>query len=305
MAARLEIAAVKKKILITGAAGFIGRRLALLLADQYTVRCLVRDALRAKPLLPSSVELVPGDMTDAATLKAAVSGVEAVVHLAALKSDEPDIVAVNVGGAHNLVAACKAAGARRVINVSSQAARLERRGAYGQSKADADAVFAASGLEVTTLLPSLVYGPHDSGVFNKLARVITSAPFVPVIGDGRTTYRTVHVDDVCAVIAGCLRETTTIGKTFCVGGPETTTFDGLVDMIGAAQGRRPFKIHIPGWAAMIIARVLAPFFSSPPLSVSNVLGAIQSAPDADYAEVFTHLGLKPRQLAVGLKDALM
>ena len=295
----------RKTILITGAAGFIGRRLALLLADQYAVRCLVRDALRAKPLLPSTVELVPGDMTDAASLKAAVSGVEAVVHLAALKSDEPDIVAVNVGGALNLVAACKAAGTRRVINLGSQAARLERRGAYGQSKADSDAVFASSGLEVTTLLPSLVYGPNDAGVFNKLARVTASAPFVPVIGDGKTAYRTVHVDDVCAVIAGCLREPKTVGKTYSVGGPETITFDGLVDMIGAAQGRKPLKVHIPGWAAMMIAQTLAPFFASPPLTVSNVLGAIQSAPDADYDAVFHDLDLKPRSLADGLKDTLI
>ena len=293
---------MKKTVLITGAAGFIGRRLAALLADQYTVRCLVRDALRAKPLLPHTVEVVPGDMTDAASLKAAVSGVDAVVHLAALKSDEPDIVAVNVGGAHNLVAACKAAGVRRVINVGSQAARLERRGAYGQSKADSDAVFAASGLEVTTLLPSLVYGPDDSGVFSKLARVSAASPIVPVIGDGRTTYRTIHVDDVNAVIVGCLREPMTIGKAYSVGGPETITFDGLVDLLAAAQGRKPLKIHIPGWAALIVARVLAPFFASPPLTVSNVLGGIQSAPDADYDAVFHDLGLKPRPLAQGLKN---
>lgn len=293
---------MKQTILITGAAGFIGRRLAVLLADRYAVRCMVRDALRAKPLLPSTVEVVPGDMTDVATLRAAVEGCAAVVHLAALKSDEPDIVTVNVGGAHNLVAACKAAGVRRVINVGSQASRLERRGAYGQSKADSDAVFAASGLEVTTLLPSLVYGPNDAGVFGKLARVTAAAPFVPVIGDGKTAYRTVHLDDVCAVIAGCLSEPKTVGKIYSVGGPETVTFDGLVDMIGAAQGRTPRKIHIPGWAAMMIARVLAPFFASPPLTVSNVLGGIQSAPDADYDAVFADLGLKPRALAEGLKD---
>ena len=292
----------KKTVLITGAAGFIGRRLAVLLAGEYPVRCLVRDALRAKPLLPASVEIVPGDMTDAASLRAAVSGVDAVVHLAALKSDEPDIVAVNVGGAVNLVAACEAAGVRRVINVGSQAGRLERRGAYGQSKADSDAVFAASGLEVTTLLPSLVYGPKDSGVFGKLARVTASAPFVPVIGDGRTAYRTVHLDDVCAVIAGCLREPRTVGKTYCVGGPESVTFDGLVDMIGAAQGRTPRKLHIPGWAAMAIARTLSLFLASPPLTISNVLGGVQSAPDADYDAVFAELGLKPRPLAEGLKD---
>lgn len=294
----------RKTILITGATGFIGRRLAVLLADRCAVRCLVRDAGRAKALLPASVEPVRGDMTDAAALKAAVAGADAVVHLAALKNDEAGIAAVNVGGAHNLVAACRAAGVRRVINVGSQASRLARRGAYGDTKAQSDEIFAASGLDVTTLVPSLVYGPNDPGVFGKLARVTASAPFVPVIGDGSVRFQPVHVDDVCAVIAGCLSRPGTIGKTYAVGGPESVTFVGLIDRIGAALGKKPLRVHLPVWAAMAVARVLSLFLASPPLSVGNVTGAVQSAPDADYGAVFSELGLKPRPLAEGLGSCL-
>ncbi|MFI5361441.1 MAG: NAD-dependent epimerase/dehydratase family protein [Elusimicrobiota bacterium] len=294
----------KKIVLVTGAAGFIGRRLAVFLADQYTVRCLVRDSARAKTILPAGADLFQGDMTAPASLKAALAGASAVVHLAARKSDEPDIVAVNVGGARNLVEACRAAGVRRVINVGSEAARLARRGDYGDTKAQSDDILNSSGLDVTTLLPSVVYGPNDPGVFGKLARVTASAPFVPVIGDGRASYRPVHVDDVCAVIAGCLREPKTAGKTFSVGGPETITLTGLIDLIGARQGKKPLKVHIPGWAALLIARALALVFDSPPLSRSNVLGAIQSAPDADYAGIFVELGLTPRPMAAGLKDGI-
>lgn len=294
----------KKTMLITGASGFIGRRLAVLLAGKHAVRCLVRDAARAKALLPAAVELVEGDMTDAASLRAAAAGVQAVVHLAALKSDEPGIVAVNVGGARSLVSACKEAGVRRVINVGTQASRLARRGAYGETKAQSDEILNASGLEVTTLLPSVVYGPNDPGVFGKLARVTASALFVPVIGDGQARFQPVHVDDVCRVIEGCLSSPKTIGRTYSVGGPETVTLEGLIDLIGAKQGRWPLKVHVPEGAAMIIARLLALFFASPPLSVSNVLGAVQSAPDADYGAVFAELGLKPRALAEGLKEAL-
>ena len=243
-------------------------------------------------------------MTSPASLKAAVAGAAAVVHLAARKSDERDIVAVNVGGARNLVDACRAAGVRRVINVGSEAARLARRGDYGDTKAQSDEILNSSGLEVTTLLPSVVYGPRDPGVFGKLARVTASAPFVPVIGDGRARYRPVHVDDVCAVIAGCLRDGKTAGKTYCVGGPDTITLAGLIDLIGERQGKKPLKVHIPGWAALLIARVLALVVDSPPLSRSNVLGALQSAPDADYAAIFAELGIKPRPLAAGLTGVL-
>ena len=295
---------MNKTILITGATGFIGRRLAALLAGKYAARCLVRDTVRAKDLLPPAVELLTGDMTDAASLKAAVAGADAVVHLAARKGDEPDIVAVNVGGAHNLIEACRAAGVKRVINVGSQASRLARRGAYGETKARSDEAFASSGLEVTTLVPSLVYGPRDTGVFGKLARVTASAPFVPVIGDGSVRFQPVHVDDVCAVIAGCLAEPRTIGKTYAVGGPESVTLVELVDLIGAALGKKPLKVHLPYWAAMGIARVLGLFLARPPLSVSNVTGAVQSAPEADYAAAFSELGLKPRAPAVGIKDSL-
>lgn len=293
----------KKTILITGAAGFIGRRLASLLAERFAVRCLVRDLPRAKRLLPPAAELVRGDMTDAGSLAAAASGADAVVHFAALKSDEPDTVAVNVGGAVNLVAACKAAGVRRVINVGTQASRLARRGAYGESKAKADEIFAASGLDVTTLLPSLVYGKRDTGAFGKLARAAASSPVVPVIGDGTARFRPVHVDDVCAVVTGCLAEPRTIGRVYHVGGPDAITLNALIDLIGERLGRAPLKLHLPETAAMLIARLLAPA-RRPPLTISNVLGAVQSAPDADYGEVFAELGLKPRSLADGLNDAL-
>lgn len=294
----------RRTILLTGATGFIGRRLAARLAGRYALRCLVRDAAGAKTLLPSSAELVQGDMTDPASLRRALDGAQAVVHLAALKSDESGIAAVNVGGARNLVSACRAAGVRRVINIGSQAARMPRRGAYGDTKAEADGILNASGLEVTTLLPSVVYGPRDPGVFGKLARVAGSFPLVPVIGDGLTRYRPVHVDDVCAVIEGCLREPKTIGRTYSLGGAEEVTLEGLIDLIAAGRGRKPLKVHVPEWAALIVARVLALVCASPPLSRSNVLGAVQSAPDADYTGIFAELDLKPRSLADGMRGCL-
>lgn len=280
-------------ILITGGAGYLGRRLA---ARPGSWRALVRDLARAKAALPASTELVQGDMTDPASLRAALKGVTAVIHLAARKNDEGDSEAVNVGGARNLVEACKAEGVKRVIAVGTQASRLPVTGVYGKSKADGDEIIRASGLDWTVIRPSLVYGPGDPGAFGKLARAVAAWPVVPVMGDGTATYRPVFLDDACAAIAGCVSAPRTIGKTYDLGGPETVTFAGLVDLIAAARGKTARKVFLPASVAMLLAR------TTPFLSVSNVLGGTQVTPEADWGALFRDLGLSARPIEQGMSD---
>lgn len=288
------------KVLVTGATGYIGRHLMPLLPD---ARAFVRDAGRAE-ILSGGAEIALGDMKDAAALEKAAAGCQAVIHLAARKSDEPDIRDVNVEGARRLVAACRKAGIRRVINIGSQAARMARRGDYGETKRLSDEIIMSAGLDATTILPSVVYGPDDPGVFGKLARVAAKAPVVPVIGDGTARYRPVHVDDLCRAIAGCLEAPATIGATYSVGGPETITLEGLIDLVAARVGRKPLKIHLPAPVAMLIANAGAALFASPPLSRSNVLGAVQSVPEADWNALFAALGLTARPIAAGLEGGI-
>ncbi|MBI3299984.1 MAG: NAD-dependent epimerase/dehydratase family protein [Elusimicrobia bacterium] len=288
-------------ILVTGAAGFIGKRLCGLLQERaHKVRALVRDAGK----LPAGTEPALGDLRDPESLLKAVTGTQAVVHLAALKSDESDIYQVNVDGSRALVEACRSAGVTRLVNVSTQATRIGRRGDYGESKARADELIMTAGLRATTLIPSLVYGPDDPGVFGKLAGVVRSMPVVPVFGDGTTFYRPIHVDDFCSITESCLRLDATVGKTYDVGGPAQVSFDGMVDGMAAHWGLKRLKLHVPGWAALALAHGLRPFFYRPPLSVSNMLGALYSAEGGDYEAIVKATGIEPRSFAAGIKELL-
>lgn len=285
-------------ILVTGANGFLGSALVdRLLAGGDRVRALVRDPKKIAER--SGLELAVGDVRDEASLRAALEGADAVVHLAAAKNDEQESEAINVGGARNLVGAMRGAGVRRVINVSTQSAKLPRLGAYGRTKKAADDVFAGSGLDVTTLYPSLLYGDAVSGVFGSLVR-FSKLPFIPVFGSGDAPFAPLHREDLAEVIARILPDDRFIGRSFDVGGPENVPFTTLIRRILAAQDLSRPILRIPGWIGLLGARVLSAL-PHPPVTVSNVLGSVQPLP-VDGLPLFRELGIAPRTLQQGLHE---
>jgi len=169
-------------MLVTGATGTVGSAVAAeLAATGHSVRALVRDVDRARPLLPSGVEPVRGDVTDAASISAAVDGCERVYHAAGLpeqwRLDPEDFRRVNVAGTANVVEACLAGGVGRLVYTSTidvfawspgtpfDESRLDpepRPTAYERSKQEADRLVASAldrGLDAVFLHPSAVYGP--------------------------------------------------------------------------------------------------------------------------------------------------
>lgn len=291
-------------VLVTGAAGFIGRDVvACLLGAGYRVTAFVRPA-RIGAFEPAPrLAVAPGDMRDPASLERALAGARVVVHLAARKSDEPDSEAVNVGGAAHLVAACRAAGVRRVIHVSTQSVKLRRPGTYGRTKAEAEAILVASGLDVTTLRPSVVYGPDIAGVFARMRHALARLPVVPVVGDGRWRSRPIHVRDVSRAVLACIERDATIGATYDLGGPDEVTMDEFLGALGDALGVRRRLVHVPAWAGLLAAHVLARLSPRPFVTVSNVRGSTQDT-HCDPSRATAELGLAPVGLREGLERLL-
>ncbi|MGH7319119.1 MAG: NAD-dependent epimerase/dehydratase family protein [Candidatus Rokuibacteriota bacterium] len=291
-------------VLVTGAAGFIGRDLVdHLLESGYRVRAFVRPA-RARDLpVTERLAAAPGDLRDREALIEAVAGVQAVAHLGARKADEPDSVEVNVRGAERLAEACQRKGVRRLVNVSTQSVKLPRAGTYGRTKGEAERVLHASGLDVTSLRPSVVYGPDVTGVFARMRHFMIRLPVLPVIGDGRWRSRPIHVRDVSRAVRACLESDATIGGIYDLGGPDEVSMDEFLDMIGATLGIRRRKLHIPASLGLVAASVLSRLMERPPVTVSNVLGSTQEA-SCDPSRAVAALGIAPVGIAEGL-DRMM
>ncbi len=289
-----------ERVLVTGATGMIGSAVvARLLADDCIVRAYVHAESAAKLPKHPHVEIAIGDMRDGVALTTAMHEVDWVVHLAACKSDESESEAVNVGGAENLVAACKAHPVRRILNISTQSVKLSHKGRYASTKAKADAIFATSGLPVTTLLPSVVYGKVDQGIFGSLLKFL-KLPVVPIIGSGKATFRPIHQDDFARALPILARDPASVGRVFDVGGPDEVSFNWLVDELLHRKGMRKMRMHIPSSVALCIATCIS-WMRRPPVTRSNVLGA-DAVLEMNVDPFFAAIGFVPRSLRQGLDD---
>ena len=185
-------------VALTGATGFIGKRLAAYLQQcHFRVRAMARSASRAADLADLGVEVIEGDIADRDALQRLVSGTDAVIHLAgAVRGNHlAQFMHTNRDGTALLLEATAtwAPGARLVL-VSSLAAREPQLSWYAQSKRAAEELVQASPLDWVIMRPPPVYGPGDremQALFDWMARGVA---LVPGSENARTAL--IYVDDL-------------------------------------------------------------------------------------------------------------
>jgi uncharacterized protein YbjT (DUF2867 family) len=235
-------------ILLTGASGFVGGHMAhALRADDKPVRGLVRDRRRAGTLESWGVELVEGDVTDPASLRAAVSGTETVVHLVAIRQGRPEqFRRVMVEGTRNLLAAAKDAGVRRFVLMSALGTTEETKDLvpYFNAKWQMEQAVKTSGIPYVIFRPSFIFA-RDGGLLPTLARLARLTPVTPVIGTGRQRLQPIWADDVGAYFARAVDDEAAIGRTFELGGPDAVTWNELWERLKRSRGIRRPSVHVP------------------------------------------------------------
>jgi uncharacterized protein YbjT (DUF2867 family) len=183
------------KIAITGGTGFVGQAL----IDRADADGVLVQALARKPQAGrDGIEWIAGDLADRNALARLVEGVEAVIHVAGLTNapNPAAFEAANVAGTLAVIEAMHAAGVPRLVFVSSLSAREPGLSAYGGSKARAERVVKASGLDWTMVRPPAVYGPRDKDMFELFRAAKWGV--VPTPKEGRSSV--IHVDDLSRLL---------------------------------------------------------------------------------------------------------
>jgi len=259
--------------LVTGASGFLGSFVTENLVEHGArVRCIVRRSSRREFIPTLGTEFVPGDITDVASLRSALVGVDVVFHLAGLikAAHLEDYYRVNYLGTINLLEACRAQGDRvqRLVLVSSLAAAGPSEpghpvvetspcrpvSPYGKSKLEAERALVAyrSHLPVTVVRPPTIYGPRDLETL--LLFRVAALGIRPSLGSG-SEVSVIHAADLADGIILAATHPAAVGQTYFMASDETPSIDDLVRQISATLRRRSLAVPIPAWAVRGAARV--------------------------------------------------
>ena len=241
------------KIAVTGGTGFVGQAVLDVLAAKGTaVQALARNIPQDRP----DVAWVGGHLSDPAALDRLVAGADAVIHIAGLTNapDPAEFEMANVGGTGSVIAALDRAECKRLVFVSSLSAREPDLSAYGASKARAESLVAASGLDWTVVRPPGVYGPRDVDYLDmfKAARF----GIVPLPPGGASSM--IHVDDLAQLLVALVPSSARVRqKAF---EPDDGREGGwshkeMAAAIGDAVGRRVIAPHLPRTVLRGVARL--------------------------------------------------
>ena len=236
-------------ILVTGAAGFVGGHVVHgLRADERPVRALVRDRRKTGERLQAwGCEVVEGDVTKPETVRSALEGCDAVVHLVAIRQGKDEqFQQVMIDGTKSLLGAAREAGVGRFVHMSALGVSDETKDLvpYFHAKWEMEHDVRSAGLPYVIFRPSFVFG-KDGGILPTFAKLARIAPVTPIVGSGEQRIQPIWCDDVGAYFSKAIDLEAATDHTFELGGPDAVTWNEFWERLKRARGLRRPSVHMP------------------------------------------------------------
>ena len=290
----------EKPVVVTGASGLVGTHVCAKLANAgWKVRAVVRDVKKAAVRLGHlPLEIRVGDIRNAESMRAALSGAGSLVHLAAIaieKSGE-SYSSSNSDATQTLLDAAHATSVSRLVYMSQNGSDSRSPHAFLKSKGIAQDAVTSSDLRWTVLRPSVIFGPEDEFI-NVLARLVRLSPLVfPLPGGGVARFQPVAVSDVARAVLRVLSDDDTVGHTYALGGPVPLTLRQMTERILIAMNTSRVLVSIPVAALRPIIALVGHVLPNPPVTTGllDLLAIDNVIPQNDLMDA---LGIQPTPFA--------
>ncbi len=295
-----------RKIVITGAAGLVGQNLIQRLEKRAigSIVALDKHPANTKTLarLHPTLDVIEADLVAPGDWSDAFAGADTLIlnHAQIGAVDEKPFIDNNITATANVIAAAKKHRIPNVVHISSSVVNSLACDYYTESKKAQEKMVLESGLSVTVLRPTLMFGWFDRKHLGWLARFMKKAPVFPVPGAGRYLRQPLYVGDFCDVIVSCV-ETPRPGQAFNITGQEKIDYIDLIQELKQASGAKTTILNIPFNLFWALLKVYALFDGNPPFTTEQLEALV--IPDVfeviDWPGIF---GVKSTPLAEALRE---
>lgn len=256
------------KILVSGATGFIGRRLTRVLLERgCSVRCMLR---RDSVGIAAGAEIVRADMLDRGSLQPVMAGIDTAYYLVhSMGGGRSGFERRDREAAGNFVYAAEKCGVRRVIYLGGLGETGDNLSEHLKSRMEVADIL-RSGTFATTFLRAAVIIGAGGASFELVRGLVERLPVMITPRWVSTRCQPIAVDDVIAYLAGCLTDERTAARTFDIGGPEILTYREMMERFARLEGKRLWILPVPVLTPRLSSYWVGLFSTVPP-SVSMPL----------------------------------
>lgn len=264
---------MKSKVLVTGAAGFVGSHLVpALTKHDYVVTAVVKDPNEKEKISTIGVNVIVADLSRKEQLERKIPPQDIVIHLAAQISakSKDQFVKNNVIATQNLIDISRSLKVKKFILFSSAAVTSKRLDWYAETKQEKEKIVKESKLNYIIVRPSMIYGPGDNKNLGWLAQFIKKMPIIPIPGNGLYGRQPLYVEDITKITIKLI-ETKNAKKIYEIHGKDYVPLKKIIEILEQELNVKKPVINIPAWLALPLAYLQEKILPNPKFTSDQII----------------------------------